>query len=396
MDTYYQVKLHWAKFLPKTDMMGTIDPFCVITSETSKGVVRFQTKCFPNNYHPKFKTTFVIPSKHANPNFGVEIRDKDDKIIMTTSESAARGVIQGTGTLYKTVIPLQQVSGQKVFKENGCLCVSVGKLWTYQGLKQYLLSTRPAGLVVDDKSMTLITPLAQQEVGFANHLALGFHFEPSQEIDIKVFELQPLAQQGKMLEIVIAKPGLKYKVKRELFKAPKQIGNLTTYAESKLDDLPFYYPLDQVQIYLSTVQPVVNQALDGIATKYGWQGTLSYQKAKTTLRNIFCDDKEEAVYFNEPYSFIKVDWDKNDVDMSHWLKQSAAQQGYVVDMFHHAGMKKDINVFSKPKKVGNDVAVMRVVLDDLPRPMYLKDLFVCVLKRQQVFTCPITRIVAMK
>jgi Ca2+-dependent lipid-binding protein len=116
-DLILHINLIEATDVPKADLIGKSDPFCVLQLSSSPQI--FRTKVIDNTTHPVWKQTFTIHSRNpATDALYVQLRDDDDSSnddqISKTKIELSKLTPETVSDLWVELTPIEGKSGGKL------------------------------------------------------------------------------------------------------------------------------------------------------------------------------------------------------------------------------------------------------------------------------------------
>ncbi|KAL9655221.1 hypothetical protein ABK040_008996 [Willaertia magna] len=398
-----QLKLHWAKNLPKADVIGTIDPYATISVPLKPhGNLKFTTPCFDNNPNPVWNFPVFCDEMDISRNVTIEIWDKD-----SFSKNDRVCTVEIPLNMLSTPIVKQEytLTCLEKFKPlnssmPSTICVSMGIALSFQSLVGRLKQIR-SDVIVNQMKKTLYIPLFDRNVksGYFNtYLKVSLlkqikvsivdcnednstyqnigHFEVSGELQYvpQSNMFQPLS--------VSAKPTKSTKIKVKKYTYPKHEMNFEIYNSYTLKkSIKVYKNLSFVTLILGNSKVVEKKLMNEITQLHGWTGTLGYEQAKKTLKNVICDDHSKSVYMIEKNYFVKNDWDSDNCDQKVGLLEPYRAEGLYIEILHEKKNHYTWDFLNVPKQLSNVYYGLTAEVSDLPYPVYHSDLKIKLFQR---------------
>jgi len=154
------------------------------------------------------------------------------------------------------------------------------------------------------------------------------------------------------------------------------------FVQHTIEELPvelFMHQMQHLFVESNGLQLESSTPLIQITAEYGWQGLLTYEKAKTTLQGAIFDDDSNAVYLtNNPNIIIKVDWDSKNSDLCVYLTEEGYRNNKFVEIYQTPSNEKSITLWSTPKEVIGIPCYMKCSCNDLEYPVHHDNIIVSI------------------
>lgn len=323
------------------------------------------------NYNPDYNENFgfrtSLPLNHI---VGLEVWDwdavgKDDKVAWT------RFTVEPGYKQYHN-FPLEMKKGTKGHNGDPTISFEVVALRDPAGLSKV-----PGAI----SALFSANSAAAYVRGFEKDAVVKIEFEKGR-VDIKAYSIN----EKKYVSLGYGLPNFEYKIRFQRFNGGEPLGTsgMLAYSEAKLDDIPADFRLDLVKIYVADETLHENTNLDKVASAHGWAGSLSYESAKKTLRNVTFDDKSETVYMGTADFLTKVDWDSKNVDFAAFLYEKTQKESKVIEMTAKGYNKQTHTYFAQPIASNPFPVTMKAGVDDVKYGTFNEDIHIKVYQLSNV------------
>lgn len=206
-------------------------------------------------------------------------------------------------------------------------------------------------------------------------VTLAIEYEKA-AVDVKLYVTQP--NTSLFLDMALTTPTNHVtKVRRrDVSDGIPFYSNMVFYQEVKLNDVPFWEDLNQLQLMVMTKKLEEEVNLDKVVSNHGWKGAMGWRDASAKLHGVELDRQKEEIFMPMPGSFVVVDFDADNVDMKVAVLDvpENANMSFDLTLFGN-DVKKTSEVFRPSKNVLGKYVVQRMLeLDDVPFGTAFKDM----------------------
>jgi len=130
--------------------------------------------------------------------------------------------------------------------------------------------------------------------------------------------------------------------------------------------IPIFAKLTEFNLWEADFDLSWSTDIGKIIAEHGWEGTLSYIRAKHVLKNVVCNDKNECIYFMKDHLALRIDWEASNFDLQLYMFSKDMAAGFCGDIVSiDAPYARHYTFYPKPKIVGDKDSMLRISLDQI-------------------------------
>ncbi|EFC39490.1 kinase C2 domain-containing protein [Naegleria gruberi] len=331
--------IHSGYSLPKADLLSSIDAYCVVYVPLLGGKLDIiKTKVIDDNANPTWNAALFRTDVDASRDMLIEVWDKDalkDEIVCRVN------------------VPLPRLWNERYWNNQKFVLECLGKHKPYKGASE-------CGLVISAFSQISFADLVQR-VNAPNKFVdpvkkilvypiigvledkLYLKVSITKRFKVSILDTS-LSRNLALFEIVGRDVGTKIITA----KSPKTKFGITYRRKLKLKKCD-PHALANLKLLVAGLTKVESKGVDVIVGEHGWAGSMSYDQAKKTLRNITVDEQKKRIFMNEANYAYMVDYDSSNFDQKIWLKEEASAKGYHAEFIYHKGKSCVVTSHQEPQ-----------------------------------------------
>jgi hypothetical protein len=206
-------------------------------------------------------------------------------------------------------------------------------------------------------------------------VVLAIEYEKA-ALDVKLYITQPNTGLFLDMSLATATNHVTKLRRREVGAGLPFYSSMVFYEEVKLNDVPFWEDLNQLQIMVMRKKVEEEVNLDTVVSRHGWKGAMGWGDASVKLHGVELDRKQEEVFMPMPGSFIVIDFDKDNVDMKVVVLDIPENASMTFDLTLHGNDVKKTSQVYRPSMMalGKYPVQRKLELDDVPFGTAFKDM----------------------